>query len=545
MLLHNKSNKGNGRRAGAFARNAGGRSITTWLFVGGLLLLGGLAYAWTSVISKAVPMARLGSVSASSEIAVSPVISSKMLLNFPDTTTVMLYNDFGCEGKDGHKEPSKVIHVTEATEFENLCTAGKTSPFKSVKLIGGRFEADAFSVCGKLTNYGGTIMAGDGCVDLTSYPSVRTLDFKRTGLMDKQIDGNELAEQLVGQTGIEAGAAVGKYRIVFSAESAEYFGYQVLANYYGFKHSEQNGATWTRLLTSMTRDDLADMKFTTFQAKRHLYSRRYSPINKPDVITKWYQSVDAPQEEVIVVIDPDNWLLKSVEPWVAKVKRGQAVGERAYYYGSSRADKVWKMVCKKNCDAKLDLVGVPYVVHRDDLAEIAPLWREYSIIIKELMSSRNPNSKAFLKEFGTLGIEWAAEMFGYNFASAHAGVKHEAVSRMQVRDVDGERSKTRLKDVAMIHMGRAWFPKDYPPAQKWAHTEGHSFHAYGQQVWCKCNYTASTIVPWPVPEGADFQSTKTLEILHNSLEELGPIPDNPHFRKGTVNQRLFHHHPMD
>jgi hypothetical protein len=118
------------------------------------------------------------------------------------------------------------------------------------------------------------------------------------------------------------------------------------------------------------------------------------------------------------------------------------------------------MVCKQNCDAPLDLVGVPYVVHRDDLAVIAPLWREYSIMIKELMSSRNRDSKAFLKEFGSLGIEWAAEMFGYNFAAAHAGVKHEAVSRMQVRDVDGERSKARLEDtVAMIHMGRAWFPQ--------------------------------------------------------------------------------------
>ena len=96
----------------------------------------------------------------------------------------------------------------------------------------------------------------------------------------------------------------------------------------------------------------------------------------------------------------------------------------------------------------------------------------------------------------------------------------------------------RRKDVAslphkvpMLHMGRAWFPKSYPPSKRWAHTEGRSFSGYGQQVWCKCNFTASYIVPWPVPPDADWMSWVTLDTLHGALERFGPIPKNPRFRK--------------
>lgn len=61
---------------------------------------------------------------------------------------------------------------------------------------------------------------------------------------------------------------------------------------------------------------------------------------------------------------------------------------------------------------------------------------------------------------------------------------------------------------------------------------------YGDQVWCKCNYvsvrgggageqpadadddpqTASTIQPWPLVEGLDFQSYHTLRMMHEANE---------------------------
>mmetsp|Transcript_8080 Transcript_8080/g.11104 ORF Transcript_8080/g.11104 Transcript_8080/m.11104 type:complete len:91 (-) Transcript_8080:168-440(-) len=78
----------------------------------------------------------------------------------------------------------------------------------------------------------------------------------------------------------------------------------------------------------------------------------------------------------------------------------------------------------------------------------------------------------------------------------------------------------------MIHMGRAWMPKGYAPAERWRHTEGKEWSYRGVQVWCKCNDTADKIYPWPVPEGTDFQSRITLEYLKKSQEKFGKIPDS-------------------
>jgi len=373
-------------------------------------------------------------------------------------------------------------------------------------------------------------------VNVYNYPKVAGVRFTNSDLNNRQISDSVLEKQWLAQDhhpNLPPSGAP-KVRIVFSCESSEYFGYQVWANYYGYLSSGQQSASWTRLLTAQKRDDLADHLpgLATFQSRRHLYSRRYSPINKADVIQKWMASADRPKEEIILVIDPDNWLVKDVSKWVNQVSRYNALGEAAYYHGSKTAQKLWKELCLKNCNLNLDLVGVPYVVHRDDLEVIAPLWKMYSLKIKEALEHSNPDREEFDKKYKGLDVNWAAEMFGYNMAAAHAGVKHEVIRRMQVRDVDGERRKSALKDVAMIHMGRAWFPKDYAPAQQWAHTEGKSFRRYGTQVWCKCNHTASVIMPWPVPENADFQSTKTLEALHYSNERFGPVPINLEFRKG-------------
>merc|ERR1712232_162164 len=94
----------------------------------------------------------------------------------------------------------------------------------------------------------------------------------------------------------------------------------------------------------------------------------------------------------MVVIDPDNWLLKDVKRWTDMVTKGNAVGEIAYYHGSKRVQKLWEKMCLKNCNWNLDMVGVPYVLHRDDLEIIAPLWREYSLKIKQTMETANGKS---------------------------------------------------------------------------------------------------------------------------------------------------------
>ena len=57
-------------------------------------------------------------------------------------------------------------------------------------------------------------------------------------------------------------------------------------------------------------------------------------LDKADVTAKWFESVNAPgADEVIVMIDPDNWLLQPVGAVAALISPGHAVAEGAWFEG--------------------------------------------------------------------------------------------------------------------------------------------------------------------------------------------------------------------
>lgn len=386
-----------------------------------------------------------------------------------------------------------------------------------------------------------TLLPGDGCVRMFRYPAITTAKLFAGQVAQRQISPEALSMQRRELLRDDGGIAdwtlehqPAKYRVVFSAQSSEYFGYQVYANKLAFMQSQKGAdCTWTRLLTCQHPDDLSlDARFPTFTAPAHPYARRYSPLNKPDVIDKWFQSeLDAPREEVIVVIDPDSWLLRPLlGDYVSKVARGQAIGQVAYYAGSALPQTLWRELCERNCDVLMDLVGVPYVVHRSDLKAIAPLWKHYVLKIKYRLEQTTPGWEAFAQRYASLDVNWASEMYAYNMASTHLGVRHAVVYDLQVRDVDGGRTWEHNKNKASVHVGRAWFPANSAEAKPYLHTEGRGFSYYGDQVWCKCNFTASTIQPWPLPAGVDFQSYHTLRLLHESEAQFGPVPRNETWR---------------
>lgn len=388
--------------------------------------------------------------------------------------------------------------------------------------------------------YVSTLFPEDGCIRMFNFPQVNQVKlFSSLKQQQKQqISDESLAIQrrtlLPTITDNDLSAKPAKYRIVFSCESSEYFGYQVWANKLAFLQSQAGqDCTWTRLLTCQLPDDIAqDVRFPTFQAPPHPYSRRYSPINKPDVIEKWFTSeADAPKEDVIVVIDPDSWLILPLyEQYVSRIRPGNAIGQAAYYAGSTLPQTLWRELCEENCNVDMDLVGVPYVVHRQDLARIAKLWKYYVLKIKYRLEHSTAGSQDFARKYAGLDVNWASEMYAYNMAAAHLGIKHQVVYDLQVRDVDGQRTFAQNANKASVHMGRAWFKRNSLEAKPYLHTEGKGFSFYGDQVWCKCNFTASTIKPWPLPEGLDFQSYHTLRLLHESEEEFGPVPDNEEWR---------------
>jgi hypothetical protein len=174
----------------------------------------------------------------------------------------------------------------------------------------------------------------------------------------------------------------------------------------------------------------------------------------------------------------------------------------------------------------IDLVGVPYFVHRDDFAQIAPRWRHWTLAVKQLAE----DSKAVADQFAALQIGWGAEMLAYNFAAAEVGVVHKKVS-VQLRDVaPAPRSRKEEARVATVHMGRAFWPVSYAPAAAWEQTEGRSFRRRGTQVWCKCNASSLRTLPHPLPPAdvpVDFASRHSLQMLSEAWR---PAPTS-RFRK--------------
>lgn len=327
------------------------------------------------------------------------------------------------------------------------------------------------------------------------------------------------------------------YHVVYSCESSVYFGYQAYANKYAFDNSGQQlipPTGYTRLLTASEDDDLAVSKggkIPTFSAPRDPISRTYSPYNKPHSLSAFmHDPVRAPKEEVIVIIDPDNWITNTLAPIAAKVRQGHGVAAAAFYDGNPLVTDLWQNhICKhtgKSCDFIPDTVAVPYFVHREDAKAIAPLWFEMTRRVKEIFMKPD-----LARKYNSLQPGWCAEMYGYVYAAAELRVKHTILPNLQVRDVDGTISyaEAQKRRVRMIHMGRAWFPADYAheKAARWVHTEGHSLRKPNtEQVWCKCNDTSADERPWPLPKGIDFVSNYTLTVMHESEVLYGNPPRN-------------------
>jgi hypothetical protein len=335
-----------------------------------------------------------------------------------------------------------------------------------------------------------------------------------------------------------------------------------------------------------------------------------------------------PSTEVVVMLDPDSWLVRDMSDVVRQVRPGRPIAQAAYFYGDAGDKILWPMwldCCRRrlikqemqrrygptsvptstdsgehhnssrnttttaaashstttfissetDLDIDMDLiqshfqrtcnqssrydhlhhglphVGVPYYVHRDDLARIAPLWKEYIIQLWEM------SQQGLLKPYQgdndpfahSLAGGWCIEMVGYVYAVAHlwgddgdattsdvghppGRILHSIRTDLQVRDVDWENrnmwpleakragrnepvkygneddsasstrsSKLVLHTAHVIHMGRAYFPINYTHGRRWWNTDGKDLTPDGAvQVWVKSNATAFSEIPWPLPQ---------------------------------------------
>jgi hypothetical protein len=205
---------------------------------------------------------------------------------------------------------------------------------------------------------------------------------------------------------------------VFSVSDSLYQRWQ--ADLLAYSHAKvgQPGPL-TRLYSSREQPTpFAGRTFRTAPYSPHpLSGDDYSPYNKPAALNAWLQE-EPPSEDVVLILDPDCVFL---EPLAYLVSRGHPVVQPWNLLHPSQH----RWFVKKHCSNPelVGDVGVPILIHRDDLVALAPLWLEKAEQIRS-----DPESRQY--------AGWIAEMWAYTTAAAELGLRHtkREMQRVQTED---------------------------------------------------------------------------------------------------------------
>jgi hypothetical protein len=199
---------------------------------------------------------------------------------------------------------------------------------------------------------------------------------------------------------------------IFNAEDTTYGYWQGELMAYTYRKVGQAGRL-TRLLSC--DDSPTRFAFSYDTVRVHSYSihprsrDRYLAYNKPASIVQWMEAV-RPRERTIVVLDPDCLFLRSIS---VEAKAGRPAGH-VYSYMDPQGG-LGSLIFSRHCRRNRNLgqsVGIPLVIHRDDLRAVAPRWLEATREIRDDAKSHAATG-------------WIAEMFGYTVAAAELGLVHE------------------------------------------------------------------------------------------------------------------------
>jgi len=135
---------------------------------------------------------------------------------------------------------------------------------------------------------------------------------------------------------------------------------------------------------------------------------QYLPYNRPVSIVDYFKS-NNPKQEFMVIIDPDTIILKPLDD--LGVQKGIPVGQKYdYLYNDDGLNKVAKKLIPQFAN-RVQPIGMPMIIHRDDLKQLAPLWLKYTEDIRNDVE---------LKDL----VTWTAEMHSYCIAAAVLNLKH-------------------------------------------------------------------------------------------------------------------------
>ncbi|KAK9837510.1 hypothetical protein WJX81_007648 [Elliptochloris bilobata] len=232
-------------------------------------------------------------------------------------------------------------------------------------------------------------------------------------------------------------ASVAVVHTVITTECLQFYEWQVIGLAYSWRRAGQPGPL-TRLL-SCTTENLQGYRATDAVATVVVPNLRYNialddnygPYNRPGALVTWLQ-VAQPEEPYVLILDADILFRKALTPMSLGAEPGWPVAPFSADLRNVDAKLAERHISKvpqrNNTLAgprmrRADLVGGFIMVHKDDLAQLAPMWLQSTAVLR-----MDPEAALLAGETsGRAGQRAiAAEAIGYTFGAAAAGLQHRA-----------------------------------------------------------------------------------------------------------------------
>ncbi len=242
-------------------------------------------------------------------------------------------------------------------------------------------------------------------------------------------------------------ATVPSIHAVFSTDGSRYQSWQAELLAYSHRRVGQPGPL-TRLWSAWA----APTTFLGSTVQTEPYSPHpvtgddYDPYNKPAALQAWLQET-CPLGDTVLLLDPDCVF---VAPVTLTAEPGRPVAQPVGYMNPTDNAELVRRHCRR--PALVQALGIPTLIHRDDLAVLAPLW------LAKTEAIRNDEIAREL-------AGWTAEMWGYACAAAELGLQH------QLRELAAFSTEDR-DDLPLVHYcwesvgasGRwRWYKRGYRP----------------------------------------------------------------------------------
>ncbi len=232
--------------------------------------------------------------------------------------------------------------------------------------------------------------------------------------------------------------------IVFSAECNRAFEWQAAGLFYSHTHVRQPGPI-TRLL-ACSDEQLANYSGLGIGPTFVHHNMRdghplinetgYPSYNKPASVMFWLAQNNV-TEEYVALLDTDMLLRTPLDPIALGARRGVVVSAEYTYLIGTRGRFAARFL-EPSERALAAPCGGFHIFHREDLRTIAPLWIRFTAEVRAFAHAEPETylAESFLNWADASGLPdndiatkrrqamWQAEMYGYAFAAARAGVSH-------------------------------------------------------------------------------------------------------------------------